>query len=55
MANFEELSNKINNYIRLSTFPVGVKLLDKIDDLDSIKFGNISSFNYFLIHFFSNC
>ena len=38
MANFEELSNKINKYIRLSTFPVGVKLLDKMDDLDSIKF-----------------
>jgi uncharacterized protein (DUF169 family) len=38
MGNFEELSNEINNYLRLSTFPVGVKLLENTEALNNISF-----------------
>ncbi|MGB5911813.1 MAG: DUF169 domain-containing protein [Promethearchaeia archaeon] len=38
MGKFEELSNEINKYLRLSTFPVGVKLLENIEDLNNIRF-----------------
>lgn len=38
MGNFEELSNEINKYLRLSTFPIGVKLLENTEDLNNIRF-----------------
>ena len=38
MSKYENLDNLINKYLKLSTFPVGVKLLDNPDDLESYKF-----------------
>lgn len=38
MGNFEDLSDDINKYLRLSTFPVGVKLLENSEELNNIKF-----------------
>lgn len=38
MSKYENLDNSINKYLRLSTFPVGVKLLKSLDELDSIEF-----------------
>ncbi|MFW9947690.1 MAG: DUF169 domain-containing protein [Candidatus Odinarchaeota archaeon] len=38
MGNFEGLTNKINKYLRLSTFPIGVKLLENSEELKNIRF-----------------
>ena len=38
MGNFEDLSDDINKYLRLSTFPVGVKLLENPEELNNISF-----------------
>ncbi len=38
MGNFKDLSDDINKYLRLSTFPVGVKLLENSEELNNIKF-----------------
>jgi len=38
MNKYENLENSINKYLKLSTFPVGVKLLESLEDLKSIKF-----------------
>lgn len=38
MGNYEKLDNQLNKYLRLATFPVGVKLLENLDDLNNIKF-----------------
>ncbi|MFX0019319.1 MAG: DUF169 domain-containing protein [Promethearchaeota archaeon] len=38
MGNFKELSNELNQYLRLSTFLVGVKLLENSDELNNIRF-----------------
>jgi uncharacterized protein (DUF169 family) len=38
MGNWEEFDNKLNRYLRLSTFPIAVKLLKDQEKLKSIKF-----------------
>ena len=38
MGTFEELSNEMNKYLRLSTFPIGVKLLENTEELNNITF-----------------
>jgi uncharacterized protein (DUF169 family) len=38
VSKYEDLDDSINKYLRLSTFPVAVKLLENTEDLDSIKF-----------------
>jgi uncharacterized protein (DUF169 family) len=38
MGNYERIDNQLNRYLRLATFPVGVKLLENSDDLSAIKF-----------------
>ncbi len=38
LGNYEKLDNQLNKYLRLATFPVGVKLLENSEDLDNIKF-----------------
>jgi uncharacterized protein (DUF169 family) len=38
MGKYEKLNNQLNNYLRLATFPVAVKLLEDPDKLDNIKF-----------------
>ena len=38
MGEYENFDNLLNKYLRLSTFPVAVKLLENPTDLDSIKF-----------------
>ncbi|MFX0083219.1 MAG: DUF169 domain-containing protein [Candidatus Hodarchaeota archaeon] len=38
MGNYENLDNQLNKYLRLATFPVGVKLLENSEDLNAIKF-----------------
>ena len=38
LGNYEKLDNQLNKYLRLTTFPVGVKLLENSEDLDQIKF-----------------
>ncbi|MFW9865995.1 MAG: DUF169 domain-containing protein, partial [Candidatus Thorarchaeota archaeon] len=38
MGNYEKLDNQLNKYLRLATFPVGVKLLENVEDLEKVKF-----------------
>ncbi|MFX1408705.1 MAG: DUF169 domain-containing protein [Promethearchaeota archaeon] len=38
MGSWKELDNKLNNYLRLNTFPIGVKLLKDQETLKSIKY-----------------
>ncbi|MFX1490174.1 MAG: DUF169 domain-containing protein [Promethearchaeota archaeon] len=38
MGNYEKLDNQLNKYLRLATFPVGVKLLENVEDLENVKF-----------------
>ncbi|MFW9938634.1 MAG: DUF169 domain-containing protein [Candidatus Thorarchaeota archaeon] len=38
MGNWKELDNKLNKYLRLNTFPIGVKLLKDQENLKSIKY-----------------
>jgi uncharacterized protein (DUF169 family) len=38
MGKFEKLNNEINKYLRLATFPIGVKLLESKEDLNNIKY-----------------
>jgi uncharacterized protein (DUF169 family) len=38
MGKYEKLNDEINKYLRLATFPVGVKLLEDKEDLNNIKF-----------------
>ncbi len=38
MGKYEILNNQLNKYLRLATFPVGVKLLENKEDLNKIKF-----------------
>ena len=38
MGQYENFDNLLNKYLRLSTFPVAVKLLEDPTDLDSIKY-----------------
>lgn len=38
MGNWKELDNNLNKYLRLSTFPIGVKLLKDPNELKSINF-----------------
>ena len=38
MGIYEKLDNQLNKYLRLATFPIGVKLLENSKDLDHIKF-----------------
>jgi uncharacterized protein (DUF169 family) len=38
MGNYEELDNQLNKYLRLATFPVGVKLLENSEDLNTVKY-----------------
>ncbi|MFW9785835.1 MAG: DUF169 domain-containing protein [Candidatus Heimdallarchaeota archaeon] len=38
MGNFEEIDNRLNRYLRLATFPIGVKLLEKSENLEKIKY-----------------
>jgi uncharacterized protein (DUF169 family) len=38
MGKFEKLNNELNKYLRLATFPVGVKLLENKEELNNIKF-----------------
>jgi uncharacterized protein (DUF169 family) len=38
MSRFENLDNTLNKYLRLSTFPVAVKLLENSEKMNSIKF-----------------
>ncbi|GAH29946.1 unnamed protein product, partial [marine sediment metagenome] len=38
MGKYENLNNKLNKYLRLTTFPIGVRLLQNSEDLETIKF-----------------
>ena len=38
MGNYEELDNQLNKYLRLATFPIGVKLLENSEDLNDVKY-----------------
>jgi uncharacterized protein (DUF169 family) len=38
MGNYEGIDNQLNKYLRLATFPIGVKLLEKSEELDNIKY-----------------
>lgn len=38
MGKWEELEKNLNKYLRLSTFPIGVKLLENPQELKTIKF-----------------
>ncbi|MFX1574847.1 MAG: DUF169 domain-containing protein [Promethearchaeota archaeon] len=38
MGKWEVLEKSLNNYLRLSTFPVAVKLIEDLKDLEKIKF-----------------
>ncbi len=38
MGKYEDLNNKLNKYLRLATFPIGVKLLKDSGELESIQF-----------------
>ncbi|MCK4687266.1 MAG: DUF169 domain-containing protein [Candidatus Lokiarchaeota archaeon] len=38
MGKYEILNNQLNKYLRLTTFPIGVKLLQNSEDLETIKF-----------------
>jgi uncharacterized protein (DUF169 family) len=38
MEDLKQLNNKLNKYLRLSTFPIGVKLLNDSKELDTISF-----------------
>ena len=37
MSRWKDLNSNLNKYLRLSTFPVGVKLLEKEDNLENVK------------------
>ncbi len=38
MGKYEFLNNQLNKYLRLATFPIGIKLLQNSEDLETIKF-----------------
>jgi len=38
MGKYEFLNNQLNKYLRLATFPIGIKLLQNSEDLENIKF-----------------
>ena len=38
MGKYEELDNRLNRYLRLATFPIGVKLLENSEDLNAVKY-----------------
>ena len=38
MENLKDLDKKLNKYLKLSTFPIGVRLLEESRELDKIKF-----------------
>ena len=38
MGKYEQLDEKLNKYLRLDTFPVAVKLIEDLKDLDNIKY-----------------
>lgn len=38
MGKWEELDNNLNRYLRLATFPIGVKLLEDSEELKKVKF-----------------
>ncbi len=38
MGNYEGLDNQLNKYLRLATFPIGMKLLENSEDLNAIKY-----------------
>ena len=38
MGNYEGLDNQLNKYLRLATFPIGVKLLENSEDLNAVKY-----------------
>ena len=38
MAKWEDLEKRLNKYLRLSTFPVAVKLIEDLKDLENVKF-----------------
>ena len=38
MGRYEKLDNQLNKYLRLATFPVGVKLLEDPKELENIKY-----------------
>ncbi len=38
MGNYERIDNQLNKYLRLATFPIGVKLLENSEDLNDVKY-----------------
>jgi len=38
MGNYEKIDNQLNKYLRLATFPIGVKLLENSEDLNAVKY-----------------
>ena len=38
MGNYERIDNQLNKYLRLATFPIGVKLLENSEDLNNVKY-----------------
>ncbi|MHA1235966.1 MAG: DUF169 domain-containing protein, partial [Promethearchaeota archaeon] len=38
MSKYKETDDKLNKYLRLATFPIGVKLLKSPEELNGIKF-----------------
>jgi len=38
MGNYERIDNQLNKYLRLATFPIGVKLLENSEDLKHVKY-----------------
>ena len=38
MGNYEIIDNQLNKYLRLATFPIGVKLLENSEDLNNVKY-----------------
>ena len=38
MGKWEDLENRLNKYLRLSTFPVAVKLIEDLKELENVKF-----------------
>ena len=38
MGKWKELDDKLNQYLRLATFPIAIKLLEKGEELENIKY-----------------
>jgi len=53
MGNYERIDNQLNKYLRLATFPIGVKLLENSEDLNDVKYLKKPEHKIALCHIFS--